>query len=219
METILLRYRTRRGEDILRLEPEITAIDLSYRHITSIDLAPLARCTELRSLDLSNNSLTQIDLWPLIRCKRLSSLNLINNPLTELDVTPLFSCPHLSTIEVDPAVVIRADYEIGTSGPRPRPLDGLRRRRAVHWTRTPEEMDPQRVVENIKNRIYAELADLYPSPDNAHIVDETLRFRLCEKVEKAFIEEIREAEERGDFRRLFTLERGLEYLRERMSLM
>jgi len=219
MDEIILRYKTRRGEDLLRLEPEVTAVDLSFRHVVAIDLRPLARCTDLESLDLSGNNLSEIDLWPLSRCKRLSRLNLSDNPLTEIDVTPLFSCPRLSTIGVDPTVTIRADYDVGTSGPRPRPLDGLRRTRTVTWVHGEgRETDPQQVVENIKNRVYARLADLYPSPDNAQVVDETLRFKLCEEVERTFLEEIAEAEKHGDFRRLFVLERGLEYLRERMDI-
>ncbi|MHA1811826.1 MAG: leucine-rich repeat domain-containing protein, partial [Candidatus Thorarchaeota archaeon] len=67
MEDIVLVYRTRRGEDAIILEPEVTQIDLSYRHISEIDLSPLSQCRHLEVLDLSSNLLQTIDLWPLMR--------------------------------------------------------------------------------------------------------------------------------------------------------
>ncbi|MGQ4870658.1 MAG: hypothetical protein ACP6IT_02335 [Candidatus Thorarchaeota archaeon] len=215
MEDIVLVYRTRRGEDVIILEPEVTQIDLSYRHISEIDLSPLSQCRHLEVLDLSSNLLQALDLWPLMRCKKLSRLILRDNPLTHIDVTPLFACPMLSNVEVDPTVEIEAHYELGMMGRRPRPLDGLRRRRAVKWSHG-EELDPLRTIEEIKNKVYAELSDTFRSPDNAQVVDETLKFRIVEEVERAIEREMSEAEKKRDYKRLFILERGLDYIRTNM---
>ncbi len=208
----VLTYVTRHGDAIIRLDPEVTQIDLSYRGIVSIDLRPLVNCRRLESLDLSNNQLKEVDLWPLMRCKELTRLSLRGNPIEQVDVTPLFACPRLSTVEVDPIVEIHANFEIGKSIRRPKPLDGLRRQRMVKWRHDDESMDPLRTIERIKNQVYTELAETYRGPDVEPLVDETLKFNIVDEVKKRLEQEIAEAEEKGDFKSLFILERGLEYL-------
>ncbi|MHA1771073.1 MAG: hypothetical protein ACTSYL_12990 [Candidatus Thorarchaeota archaeon] len=212
MDEPVLTYVTKQGEASLRLEPEVTQIDLSYRRIISIDLRPLVHCRKLQAIDLSNNHLKEIDLWPLMRCNQLIRLSLKENPLERVDVTPLFACPHLATIEVDSVVEIHANYDIGKSVRRPRPLDGLRRRRMVKWMYDDESLDPLKVIERIKNEIYTELADTYKGPDTEPLVDETLKFNIVDEVTKKIQTKISAAEKEGDFKTLFILERGLEYL-------
>ncbi len=212
MDEIILRFETKAGEDAIKLEPEVTEIDLSYRRIIAIDLRPLAKCRHLQGLDLSYNMLTSIDLWPLMKCRQLSRLSLRQNPLTSIDVTPLFACPRLSTVEIDPTVDIHADYKLGMTSRRPRPLDGLRRRRLVKWNPEDESMDPLAIVEQIKNKVYSELSETYKGPDTESLVDETLKYNIVEELEKKIREEIAKAEEAEDYKRLFLLERGLEYI-------
>ncbi|MCF2137360.1 MAG: hypothetical protein K9W43_09015 [Candidatus Thorarchaeota archaeon] len=212
MDEPVLTFTTKQGEASIRLETEVTQIDLSYRRITAIDLRPLIHCSKLQAIDLSNNHLKEIDLWPLMRCTQLVRLSLKDNPLERIDVTPLFACPHLATIEVDPVVEIHANYEIGKSVRRPRPLDGLRRRRMVKWMYDDESLDPLKAIERIKNEIYTELADTYKGPDTEPLVDETLKFNIVDEVKKKIQKKIATAEKDGDFKTLFLLERGLEYL-------
>lgn len=69
-------------------------VHLMERDIVSIDLSPLAACTDLHSLDLSDNRLSSLDLRPL-SSSPIESLTLYENELREIDLSPLASCQQL----------------------------------------------------------------------------------------------------------------------------
>jgi len=67
----------------------------------SIDLSPLASCTNLEKLYIDDNNLTSIDLSPIASCENLNTLNIsYNQQLDSLNLTPLSSCPNLMDLDL-----------------------------------------------------------------------------------------------------------------------
>jgi len=79
---------------------DATKIDLDGNQLQSIDLTPLASCTELQILFLSDNQLQNIDLTPLSSCTSLEKLHLSDNKLQSIDLAPLASCTKLWLIKI-----------------------------------------------------------------------------------------------------------------------
>ncbi len=181
--------------------------------MTAVDLAPIAGCTQLESLDLSNNLLQSLDLWPLMRCRRLNILSLRSNRLTRVDVSPLFLCPNLRDVNLDSTVEIVANHDLLLGRRRPWPLDELRQHRSFQWFTDHESPDPLVEIERIKNSLFTDLLRTFRGTDNAFVVDEYLKHKLCEGVKRALEDEIAEAERSGAFRRAYQLQRGLEIMR------
>jgi Leucine-rich repeat (LRR) protein len=94
--TIVLTYT--RWDDTqgrAKFEEDVDSIALSEEGITSIDLGPLAACTDLQELTLEHNLLSKIDLTPLASCTSLQALLLPYNSLSRIDLTPLAACTDL----------------------------------------------------------------------------------------------------------------------------
>jgi len=213
MNDLILTYTTRSGgRERCEVSSDQRAVDLASRQITAIDLTPLAACVQLESLDLSNNLLQTLDLWPLMRCSRLNRLALRGNRLARVDVSPLFLCPNLRNISLDNTVQILANRDLLLGRRRPWPLDELRLHRSLQWFTDREAPDPLVEIERIKNSLFTDLSGNFRGTDNAFVVDEYLKHKLCEGVKRALVNEIAEAERAGAFRRAYQLQKGLEIM-------
>jgi hypothetical protein len=213
MNGLFLNYTTRSGNlERYEFTSGQRAVNLGSRHITGIDLVPIAACVQLESLDLSNNLLQTLDLWPLMRCRCLGRLSLRNNRLARVDVSPLFLCPNLRDVNLDSTVEILADRSLLLGQRRPWPLDELRKQRSFQWFTDHEAPDPLVEIERIKDSLFTNLLGAFRGTDNAFVVDEFLKHKLCEGVENALKNEIADAEHAGAFQRAYQLERGLEIM-------
>ncbi|MEM2142089.1 MAG: hypothetical protein QXS20_08005 [Candidatus Thorarchaeota archaeon] len=214
MEKIVLKWIGHRGTPEEQVFPtNTTKIDLSFRHIRTIELKPLSMCSDLQHLDLSNNFLESIDLWPLMKCTALRSIELRTNRLTSIEVTPLTLCPELEYLGVDGNVEIIVQPPAHAGKRRPPFVGGLRRSHVIRWTRETDEDDPMLEIERIKNSLFSDLATAYCSPDQTGIVDEFLRHYLVEELSKRLEAEASDAEKSGDFRKAYTLRKGLSLIR------
>ncbi|TFF68167.1 hypothetical protein EU520_00745 [Candidatus Thorarchaeota archaeon] len=210
-----LHYESRDGSgEEGALSEDTRELNLSHRRISEIDLRPLAKCPNLEVLDLSNNLLTQIDLWPLMKCKKLRQLRLRHNRLRRIDVTPLLDCPDLRTIDIDDTVEIVANYDMRAKKLRGLSLEELRGKHPLRWRFDSETMDPLIEVERVRNKLFTELNEIYCSPDNQQILHAELMCRLEAALEDALMREMARAERAEDYKRLYVLERGLEYIRQ-----
>ena len=70
------------------LNEGVTSIYLYSNQLSSIDLTPLTKCTEIEEIYLQDNQLSSIDLTPLAKCTELIKLNLGDNLLEDLIVWP-----------------------------------------------------------------------------------------------------------------------------------
>lgn len=100
--TISLTYATPDGtQEQPAFENDVIEIELSKKRIASIDLAPLASCTNLEYLWLDENQLQSIDLAPLVSCASLRKLWFNQNQLEDIDLNPLSSCKSLEILLLD----------------------------------------------------------------------------------------------------------------------
>jgi len=210
----VIRYVTRDGANTsTSLSPDTKVIDLSSKRIVSVDLSPVGRLGSLQTLDLSHNLLEEVDLWPLITCKELSRLSLIVNPLRSIDASPLFFCPNLTNLDVDAVVVVVADQELGARRNRPRPLDEMRLRRRLRWLIGHDDMDPLVVIEKIKNALFVELLESHKGPERIELIQDSLTKEMSQYVERTLVDEMAEAKQAGQYKKLYVLQRGLELIR------
>jgi hypothetical protein len=211
--TLLYRFRDDSGEEV-HLSEDTHELDLSHRRISEIDLRPLAKCENLEVLDLSHNLINEIDLWPLMKCRHLRQLRIRNNQLKRVDVTPLLDCPQLKTIDIDDTVEIVANYDMRTRRMRGLSLEELRSKHPLRWRFDSETMDPLIEVERIRNKLFNELNEIYCSPDNRQVIHAELMCRLQSALEDALRREMANAEKTENYKRLYVLQRGLEYIRQ-----
>jgi len=76
----------------------LKGLSINYNPLTSIDLSPLASCTNLDKFVLNNNQLTSIDLLPLTPCINLYWLLLDHNQFTSIDLSPVGSFVNLNRL-------------------------------------------------------------------------------------------------------------------------
>ncbi len=210
--TLLCRSRDDSAEEI-HLSDVTRELNLSYRRISEIDLRPLAKCQNLEILDLSDNLISQIYLWPLMKCKQLKQLRLSHNRFKRIDVTPLLDIPQLRTIDIDDTVEIVANYDMRTRRMKTLSLEDLRSKHPLRWRFDFETMDPLIEVERIRNKLFTELNDIYCSPDNRQVIHAELMCRLQSALEDALVQEIANAESAENYKKLYVLQRGLEYIK------
>ncbi len=99
--TITLTYTKDDGtQEQIDLEESVTVVDLHYRNICAVDLAPLSSCESLEQLHLTGNRLQSIDLTSLSDCTALRLLGLDRNQLQRIDLTPLSACTPLFHLSI-----------------------------------------------------------------------------------------------------------------------
>ncbi len=210
--TLLCKSREGSAEEI-RLSDDIRELNLSYRRISEIDLRPLAKCQNLEILDLSDNLISEINLWPLMKCKQLKQLRLCRNRFKRIDVTPLLDIPQLRTIDIDDTVEIVANYDMRTRRIKGISLEELRSKHPLRWRFDSETMDPLIEVERVRNKLFTELNEIYCSPDNRQVIHAEMMCRLQSALEDALVHEIANAERAENYKKLYVLQRGLEYIK------
>ncbi len=100
--TIVLTYTKKEGiKEQAEFEDDVIQIDLGKKGISTINLTPLASCTNLQKLWLDENQLLSIDLTSLASCSNLQELYLYTNQLKSIDLTPLASCIDLKALGLD----------------------------------------------------------------------------------------------------------------------
>ncbi|MBD3189116.1 MAG: hypothetical protein GF308_00650 [Candidatus Heimdallarchaeota archaeon] len=84
MTTVIIEGTKKNGETFRKeVKKEIEMLSLSYNQLSSVDLAPLAKCPELQRLSLSSNQLLSVNLSPLVQCQELRRIWL-DSPTTIL---------------------------------------------------------------------------------------------------------------------------------------
>ena len=97
--TIVLTYTTENGNKKQAvIEKDTPQIIRAPNEMTTIDLAPLASCTNLQRILLGCSLLQSIDLPPLANCTDLIELTLRYNKLRSIDIIPLSSCVRLHSL-------------------------------------------------------------------------------------------------------------------------
>lgn len=104
------------GRESITFERAETAVRLAGMGITSIDLAPLSSCNNMRRLELQENNLESLDLSPLSACASLEVLYMWGNPLGNIDLTPLRTCSNLKELGLSNSKLRAIDFT---------PLSGL----------------------------------------------------------------------------------------------
>jgi len=98
---VVIKGRKTNGKQIsIEVDKNQKVINLDHKTLTSIDLSPLKKCTELELLNLEDNKLSSIDLTPLKTCTKLKGIGLANNKLTSIDFSPLKTCTELIAIHL-----------------------------------------------------------------------------------------------------------------------
>ncbi|MBD3190962.1 MAG: hypothetical protein GF308_09980 [Candidatus Heimdallarchaeota archaeon] len=76
MTVIITGKKANEGAFTKEVHKRIKELSLYNNQLSSVDLAPLAKCQKLQELWLHNNQLSSVDLAPLAKCQKLQELEL-----------------------------------------------------------------------------------------------------------------------------------------------
>jgi hypothetical protein len=82
----------------LKAAPNLEILELSHNPLRTLDLRPLRKCPRLEQLVVTAQA--PIDLAPLARCKNLRVLHVYADEWPALDLAPLAELPHFESLSV-----------------------------------------------------------------------------------------------------------------------